>query len=532
MTEFRASSPVDENLASRVHRLVPLMAAAAMVIGISGLAGWVFDIPLLTSISPSFPSMKPNSAVGIICAAIAVVFLHNGRVRPARLVAIFVTLLGLATLVEHAFGWDLGFDNLLFSRQVLRGGGGAGSAIGRSPASTGLFLACIGAAVLVLAPERRRANAGQALSLVVVLLGVMSLTGYLFGVTEFTGPISYSPMAVPTGVACLLLGMAAAHVMAEQGWMRVFLTTGLGGMVARRLLPTVTLFPIVVGFVRVTGERLGLYPTTFGVMLTTIVSVVVLAVVVASSAVAIDRLDAQRNQAHADLALVNRAQRHFIAGASHELRTPLTSIMGYLELLPDLGDLSEEQRDALNVVDRNTTRLYRLVDSLLQMLRRGDRPVEIEDFTMADLATEALASARLLADTRNIEFQLDIHDPGSYRGDREQLSQVLDNLISNAVKYSRPGGSVVIAVERAEGSVRCSVTDSGIGIAPDDLDRLFDPFFRARDATARGIEGSGLGLSIVKTIVEKHGGQVSAQSRLGEGSTFSISLPEILSNKT
>ncbi|MDQ4094978.1 MAG: HAMP domain-containing histidine kinase [Actinomycetota bacterium] len=484
--------------------------------------GWLLDAPSLKSISPSFVPMMPNSAVGIVAAGASVLAFKAGHTHAARALAIFVTALGLITLAEHALGWNAGIDRVLFGPDL---GTDGTSTPGRPPPSTALAFVGLGCAVLMLGSRRRRINLAHGVSFAVASIGVMSLTGYLYGVSAFEGPINYSPMAVHTGVACILLGVAIVYTETETGFTRVFLSKGLGGLVARRLLPVVTIFPIVVGLVRVLGERAGLYPTAFGVTLVTIVSVIVLVILVMSIAVTIDRLDAERDRANADLALLNRAQRHFVAGASHELRTPLTSIMGYLELVEESGDLTTEQRDALRVVDRNTTRLYRLVDSLLQMLRRGERSSETTSLEMATLAQEAVESAKLLAESREVELLLDVRDRGAIRGDSEQLSQALDNLISNALKFSRSGGRVTVTVDKVDGFVSCAVRDSGIGISQSDQERLFDTFFRAQDAKDKGIEGSGLGLSITRTIIEKHGGEVSVSSQVGHGSTFSIRLP-------
>jgi signal transduction histidine kinase len=523
MSEFGATVPVDGALSARARALAAVTAGAAVAIGIVVLVGWLLDISALKSISPSFVVMMPNSAVGISAAGVSILAFKGGHTQAARGLSFFVAGLGLITLAEHAFGWNVGIDRLLFGQDV---GTSGASAPGRPPPSTALALVGLGCAVALLGPRGRRVNLAHSISSAVASIGVLSLTGYLYGVAAFEGPINYSPMAVHTGVACILLGIGIVSTEAETGFTRVFLSKGLGGIVARRLLPVVTVFPIVVGLVRVLGQRAGLYPTAFGVTLTTIVSVIVLVILVISIAVTIDRVDAERNQANADLALLSRAQRHFIAGASHELRTPLTSIMGYLELLEESGDLSEEQRDALRVVDRNTTRLHRLVDSLLQMLRRGERPSEVTSLEMATLAEEAVKSAKLLAETREIELLLDIRNRGPVRGDSEQLSQALDNLISNALKFSRSGGRVTVTVDGGDGFVSCAVRDSGIGISEGDQERLFDSFFRAQEAKDKGIEGSGLGLSITRTIIEKHSGDVSVNSTAGQGSTFSIRLPE------
>ncbi len=230
------------------------------------------------------------------------------------------------------------------------------------------------------------------------------------------------------------------------------------------------------------------------------------------------------------LTALDRQKTDFMATVSHELRTPLTSISGYLELLEDgdYGVLNEPQLKALNVIGRNATRLRGLIEDLLVLNRietsgLQSQPVDTPVSVLMDDVVEVLQPT---AD--NGRVSLVVVPPAEdlcVHVDRTQFERALINLGSNAVKFTPPGGQVTIAAERTGDRIAISVTDTGIGIPHDDLERLGSRFFRASNATAQAIPGTGLGLAIVRTIVEGHGGQMFVASAEGEGTTVRLFLP-------
>jgi signal transduction histidine kinase len=224
---------------------------------------------------------------------------------------------------------------------------------------------------------------------------------------------------------------------------------------------------------------------------------------------------------------LDRLKDDFVALVSHELRTPLTSITGYLELVLDDPELADENRRFLDVVDRNADRLLRLVSDLLLVaqIESGKLTLDLDDVDLAALAAESVEVLRPAADARDVRIVLDLADVPALRGDAPRLGQLLDNLVSNAVKFTEDGGRVVVALERSGEDVVLSVSDTGIGIPAAEQRRLFDRFFRASSAQARAIDGTGLGLTIARAIVEAHGGEVGLESVEGEGTTFRVRLP-------
>jgi PAS domain S-box-containing protein len=224
-----------------------------------------------------------------------------------------------------------------------------------------------------------------------------------------------------------------------------------------------------------------------------------------------------------------RLKDEFMSLVSHELRTPLSSVLGYLELLEreEVGPLTDDQRRCLSTIGRNANRLLRLVGDLLLVARleAGDLPLELSSVSLAGAGADAVDSARPLARDRGIELLLEQETDPVVRGDRGRLAQVIDNLVSNALKFTERGGTATVRVAVRDGRALLEVSDTGMGIPADDREQVFQPFFRTSGARTRAVQGTGLGLAITRALVDAHGGSVSCQSKEGVGTTFSVELP-------
>ena len=244
-----------------------------------------------------------------------------------------------------------------------------------------------------------------------------------------------------------------------------------------------------------------------------------------------DAEEAQRALAEQNERLreLDRLKDEFIALVSHELRTPLTSIHGYLELLLDggAGDLGAEQERFLAVVARNSKRLMQLVGDLLFMaqVEAGKLALELEEVDLNELMKECLEAAKPAADDKQIELVSEREETPAMLGDRSRIAQVLDNLVSNALKFTPHGGRVSVRVSRDGDDAVVEVADNGVGIPAVEQARLFERFFRSSNATDQAIPGTGLGLTIAKTIVERHEGSIEIESAEGAGTTVRLRLP-------
>lgn len=217
----------------------------------------------------------------------------------------------------------------------------------------------------------------------------------------------------------------------------------------------------------------------------------------------------------------------FVASVSHELRTPLTAVLGYLELLAEEPELSEELRARVRVVERNAIRLRHLVGDLLQVAQEGEGGIRLKrgDVDLVGVIGEAVNAARTAAENAGVTVTVDLPPQLPAYLDAERIRQVMDNLISNAIKYSERGGSVEVTGTTQNGRVSIRVQDHGIGISADESDRLFARFFRGSGAVSRHIPGTGLGLNIVRAIVQAHGGEVTCRSEPGVETVFTVLLP-------
>jgi len=243
----------------------------------------------------------------------------------------------------------------------------------------------------------------------------------------------------------------------------------------------------------------------------------------------IDVLLQEEREARLEAERASRLREEFLATLSHELRTPLHAILGWINLLR-MGALTsaEELQNAYKVLERNARAQSRLIDDLLDLSRvaSGKLVFEMKPQRVSACIEEVLDELRPLAGAKSLILAYADEYGGSVHADHARLCQVVRNLVSNAIKFSEPNGRIELRARRVGSHVELSVTDHGIGIAPDHLPHIFDRFKQADSSTTRRQGGMGIGLSLAKHIVEGHGGELSTRSEgLGKGATFIVTLP-------
>jgi len=237
--------------------------------------------------------------------------------------------------------------------------------------------------------------------------------------------------------------------------------------------------------------------------------------------------------AHEQLKEMDRLKSMFLSHVSHELKTPLTSIKGFVDNMMDglTGEIAGKQREYLDRVRVNADRLTRMITNLLDLSRieSGTHHLDRVRLHLFDLAEEVVEQLRPIAAAKPMTLEIVCPDPTlQVSADRDKLIQVITNLVDNAIKFTPKGGKITVAVARKDPErVSITVTDTGDGIPPEDLAKLFEPFYQASRLAGTHAKGLGLGLSIVKTLVELHGGAISVKSEVGKGSEFCILLPAI-----
>jgi signal transduction histidine kinase len=226
----------------------------------------------------------------------------------------------------------------------------------------------------------------------------------------------------------------------------------------------------------------------------------------------VGQLAAAFNRMSGELEDLERSRRDLVANVSHELKTPIAAIRAHLENLAD--GVEEADPKTLQVMLAQTERLTRLVDQLLDLsrLESGEVPFQREVVAIAPLVSRVRLETEVPADV-------------VAEADPERIHQVLFNLVDNAVRFTPPGGEIVVAASERDGRVQIGVADTGVGIAPDHLPRVFERFYRVDASRSRDDGGTGIGLAIARSIVEAHGGRIVAESDPGHGSTFTFDLP-------
>ena len=234
-----------------------------------------------------------------------------------------------------------------------------------------------------------------------------------------------------------------------------------------------------------------------------------------------------------ELKKMDQVRRDFVANVSHELRTPLSILLGYIETLLDSPNTPrEELMRILRVMERHSNRLELLVEDLLTLaeLESGNPNLQLDDIDLSNFLREIIRDWEKKLANKQLNIIVDVPpDFSPIRADRTRLQEALYNLFDNAVKYSREHSEIRVSARHRDGEIELSVSDDGIGIAKEDLPRIFERFYRADKArSAEKVHGTGLGLAIVKHIVQLHGGRVEADSELQKGTTIRLVLPRAM----
>jgi signal transduction histidine kinase len=503
------------------------IAALCALIACASLLGWTLGIEALTSVFPGYPSMSPITA-GLTLLGAGTLALrpfarrsHAGSAAGALLVAV-----SLAVLAIHATAhWNDVLSAI------------AGNALPwRLPAPlTAIMFFATGVSLLALASPRHVGHA-QWLALGVLFLASLTLAGYLFRETYLYQTLPGTGTSILTTVALAMLAAGCLGARPRDGIMAAVTGATHGAQVARRLLWAAIALPVALGIVVWSTLHLDLVDINTAIALLVWGIAAMIVVVTWLGAVSLHRVDSARRQAEqalsealASLREADAHKDHFLAVLAHELRNPLAPIRAAADLLllPVAVDAARQRR-AGGIILRQVATMTNLVEDLLDLsrVRQGVLSAEQVPVDLCLVIHDALEqTAPLIAQRRH---QLDTVLPATHPlvpGDHKRLVQVVANLLVNAAKYTPEGGTIALTL-RTDGVADITVADNGIGIAPAMLDRIFDSFAQAERTPGRTVGGLGIGLALVKSLVNLHGGTIAAHSAgLGRGSTLIVSLP-------
>ena len=537
------------------ERVPSIAGAAVVVLGAFVLAGWALDLEFVTTAARGFP-MIPLTALCFVLAGGSLIM----AVRPRRnatteaiqsTLATLVALIGLITLYEYARDSRTGgIDLLLFGDKLVDMPWSPPGRISINSAATLLLFAL---ALLWIPHDRRhRDHRAQWFATPALLVPLVAILGYVFGVKGMYSLSHSTGMAVPTAIGQLILGVGILFANRERGIPSLLLDEGAAGVLTRRLLPAALVAPIILGLIRLAGETAGLYETEFGVSIFAVSTIVVFVLLVLWSARALRESDKERvdllameknaraiaerarieaETARAEAERANTIKTDFLAVMSHELRTPLTAIMGYEELLSDgiTGPVSELQRQQLGRINASARHLLGLIDEILTFARVdiGRERVRWESLSVNQTLTDAASLIESMAAAKKLKYTIELlNEDQAIQTDGTKLRQMLVNLLSNAVKFTDQG-EVRLTTSVRDGMLEIRVADTGVGIDPANIEYVFEPFWQLEQNATRKSGGTGLGLSVTRKLARLLGGEVSVASRLGAGTTFLLTLPMV-----
>ena len=524
---------------SRVSRVAGIVLIAT---GVLVFAGWAFEVERLKALTGQI-TMKTNTALGLAAAGVSVLLLGSrGSLRKIGIgCALFIGLIGSLTLSEHLVGWNLGIDELVF-------GEAPGALATTSPnrmgpnAATSLTLACLSLLCLYRGSPRST-TAAQLLAACMGVLALIPVVGYFYGAQELYTIARYTGISPPTGAALLVLSAGLLGGRPHEGPIASVTTSLPHGVMARRLLVGALLVPPMLGYVRVTGERVGWYDSGLGTAIVVVAVMVMFSMSIWRSAIASEGMTLELRSAQQErekLLLRERAAREraeradrakdeFIAALSHELRTPLNAVLGWMFILQHEAMSAADRTKATDAVIRNAAVLARLIEDLLDTSRITTghlilEQVALDTRTVVQAAVESVMPAAV---ARGVEVEFLPGPPvPPIVGDPQRLQQVVWNLLSNGIKFSPPDRKVTVSVSEEEEAVLVVVQDEGEGIDEALLPHLFDRLRQGDASTTRAQGGLGLGLFIARHLTLLHGGTLQAQSDgPDKGATFTVRLP-------
>ena len=512
----------------------PVLAVYAFVGGLLSFVAYAADLPRLADWLNSGIAIQPNTAIAVIAAAFAVLLMWGGYVRAAGILGVLVAAIGGTVIFEYVSGIDLGIDGLfLFGRTWGRGGT---IVPGRMGPPGALSWTMLGLSIVMASIRSRQWPRAVAPSLALVAMAIasLSLIGYLYGASDLYTLPRVTVIALQTSTFVLAISIGVVLGIPDHAPMRLLADQTAAGALMRRILPAVIVVPIVLGLLRLVGEREGYYDLTFGTAIRTLTEIVLLSGLLWWAADTIGRQDRARQLAEDQLVEslrdADRRKNKFLAMLAHELRNPLAPVRNAVALMK-----SRSQRDPVidrvsEVIDRQVGLMARLMDDLLDIGRiTNDRmELRLERVNLVRIVRDAIEISQPLIQRSGHEVSVMAPQPSIVvEADPARLGQVFSNLVNNACRYTANKGQIWITIERAGTSAVVTVTDTGIGIPPEQLSSIFEMFSQV-DRTTRPHGGLGIGLHLVKRLVDMHGGHVSARSDgPGMGSRFTVRLPAL-----
>ena len=529
------------NFRSNLKTVSEILSIILIIIGFIILIGWAFNIPIFKSPGPEFSTIKSNIALCLILIGASLWLQQAKRInvnnrRAAQILAIIVLIIGLLTLIEHLFNLNLGLDQILFIEPY-----GATNTFSPNRISfiTAIELVITSITLLILDKKANKHVPAQYLMILVGILALMVLLGYLYNAPEFYQVYYYNAASIYGGLSFMLIFLAVLAARPETGFMKVLTSGEYGSVFGIRILIALAVISIFLGWLRIVGQNLGYYSAAFGTALYTISILIILSILVWNSILSLNKTDRGRKEANKELRknleeleISNRELKSFAFITSHDLQEPLRTIASYAQLIERRykGQLDPEADEFLEYMVSGAKRMKRMIQGLLDYSQIEAKGHEFKEINAEKALDTALSNLQYSIDQCHAEVT---HDPlPLIFADECQIVSVFQNLIDNALKFRKKDETpeIHISAKKHDNEWIFSVRDNGIGIEDQYFDIIFEVFKRLH--AIGEYSGAGIGLAIVKRIIDRHGGRMWVKSSPGYGSTFYFIIPLVTKLKS
>jgi signal transduction histidine kinase len=509
-----------------------------LILSLLDIAGWIFNIALFKSLIPQWEPMKLITAISFIfeVSALVIILADFPAVIRKVLPVLFATVIccvSLITIYTCIYSFRTGHESLLSRVSFL--------SYFLSPANRmGLLTACnflLSGSILILLSSDKVKAISIAIILVVpiFLISYFTIVSHILGVNSF---IELSHISIPLNSSIAFCSICTAVLlMKPNSWLlRPIISRDTAGMISRRLLLPLIILPIAIGWLRIQGERVGLFESEEGVVGVAIAYTSCFLVLVWMTAQSVNKIDIQRQtseealrEREVQLMELNATKDKFFNIVAHDLKNPFTSLLGSSELLyENIGNLETENiRELALILNDSAKSGYAILQNLLDWSRSqtGLLKINPETVNLRNMIHENISSMQLAATNKEILMLNEVKEDFFVFTDKNMINTILRNLLSNAVKYTYKSGKVVISTTRTADEVIVSVRDTGIGIPEDNIKKLFSIETKFSMPGTGNEQGTGLGLKLSKEFVEKLGGRIWVESTEKRGSEFKFSIP-------
>ena len=524
-----------------------LLGLYALVGGVLSFTGWVFNLPRLTDWYNNGISIQPNTCIAVMAAGSGLIFLNFGYRRVAA-------CLRSARRAHWRDGrlpvpdWHQSWHR--YALDVRSHLGTPWCSYSRPDGSPRLVVMddnrlhslfdSISGTPEAPGPAFKLRPLIPVLALLTTTISTLSIIGYIYGASVLYTVPTLTVIALQTATFILAISLGLLTTVTERGPMRLINDDSPAGLITRRVVPAIIALPVLVGFLRLTGERAGLYDTAFGSALRTVIEIGLFLLLMGWTGNAISRqarrLELQRAELlerEHELRTVAEASSklkdEFLATLSHELRNPLNVVLGYSELLlrtPQIAD-TPHLLQISKALKRNAQSQSQLINDLLDLsrLQMGKVSLNREIVSLGTILDNAVETVRADATAKNITISVTSPDElFVVDADPLRMQQVVWNLLNNAVKFTPDGGAISLSLQSENGAVLLTIQDSGPGIDPEFLPHVFEMFRQADSSSVRRHGGMGIGLALVHQLIQLHEGSVSvASDGPGHGAKFTDS---------